>query len=107
MCVWLRVSCVPVGSLCAPVSDSADYVLCDGGSQESSVREAAVWRGRRAFDVLRTGQSSAAHDSASPPESSFCLFVYLFLQPDACGSGAREVVFAPANWNGNVVIAAD
>lgn len=80
-----------------PVSDSADYVLCDGGSQESSVGEAAVWRSRQAFDVLRTGQSRVAHDSASPLESSFCLFVYLFMRADACGSEAREVVLALVN----------
>lgn len=56
-CVCDRVSVVSLQARCVPVSDSAaDYVLCDGDSEESSVSEAAVWRSRRAFDVRRTGQ---------------------------------------------------
>lgn len=43
-----------------PVSDSADYVLCDGDSEESSLSEVAAWRSRRVFDVRRTGQDRAA-----------------------------------------------
>lgn len=58
-----------------PVSDSADYVLCDG---DSSVSEVAAWRSRQAFDVRRTGQGSVAHDSASPLESSVCLLLMFF-----------------------------
>jgi len=72
-----------------PVSDSADYVLCDGDSEESSLSEVAARRSRQSFDVCRTGQNSVAHDSASPLESSVCLlllvgfFCFLFF---FCGS---------------------
>lgn len=72
-----------------------------GDSEESSASEVGAWRSGRAFGVRRTQQSSVAHDSASPLESSFCLFVYLFIyiQSDACGSVAREVVFSTGKLN--------
>ncbi len=67
---------VSLQARCVPVSDSADCVLCDGGSEESSLSEAAVCWSRREFDVRRTGQNSVPHDSASPLESSLCLFIF-------------------------------
>lgn len=38
-----------------PVSVSADCVLCDGSSEESSVTVAAGWGGRQALGVHRAG----------------------------------------------------
>lgn len=77
-----------------PVSGSADYVLCDGDPEESSVSAVAEWRSRRAFDVRGTGRDGTAWhiDSGCPLELSLCSLVIYFPLPDACGSGTREVV---------------
>lgn len=60
------------------VTDCADYVLCDGDSEESSVGEVAAWGSRQALDVHWTGQDSIAHDSARLLKSSLFLLLFLF-----------------------------
>lgn len=49
-----------------PVSVSADCVLCDRSSEASSVTGAALWRGRLARGVHRTGTEPGAALETKP-----------------------------------------
>ena len=83
-CVWLRVSCVPAGSLCA-----CQWQCCWLGALWRGLRGVLSWRSSSVEEQAsvwcaqdRTGQDGTAWHMTSQVcfESSFCLFVCLFSQ---------------------------
>lgn len=91
ICVCACVWAVSLQACCAPVTDSADSLLCDGTQRSTQWRSSGVEGQAIVWCVQdRTGQSSVAHDSASPLESSCCLVIYF---SDVWGLGLQEKCF--------------